>query len=163
MVPGDLAQLSGDGRLLLIKDFDGTTLRLHDAASGAPRKGALLAHRAEVKACALSRDGRLAVSATADRAQLWDTALGLPLGPAVMPGRRLIDVGFTADGNFFLTTSADGTTLRWRVPQPTTAGMPELTLRLETLTGQRLDAGQSLVRLDSRAWEEAWRRWAARE
>src|SRR5262249_53544965 len=65
LIPGDRGRLGGG--LLLIRDTDGSTLRLHDAATGTLRQGGLLTHRAPVVAHALSKSGRYAVSATADR------------------------------------------------------------------------------------------------
>ena len=78
----------------------------------------------DVTLAALSRDGRLILTASDNRTvRVWDAATGQPVAPPLVHRDRLRHVGFSADGGYVLTTSADQTARVWdaRTGKPVTA------------------------------------------
>jgi WD40 repeat protein/tetratricopeptide (TPR) repeat protein/tRNA A-37 threonylcarbamoyl transferase component Bud32 len=155
-LPGGSAELSTDGRTLVVLDKTRSTLRIYDADSGARREGGLLSQTGAIGSYAVSADGRQVVTATADRVQLWDAVTGQPVGPALGCGGPALDVRFAPDGRTFRTTTVDGYTQTWPVPAATMEDPSQLTLRLEGQTGRRCDAAQAVVFLEANDWQARW-------
>jgi tetratricopeptide (TPR) repeat protein len=76
---------------------------------------------------------------------------------------RIVAVTFTQDGSGLLTTAADGTTRSWPVPSPMGGDPDRIALRLQVLTGMRMDAGQDVEKLTADAWDECCRRLTSLE
>jgi eukaryotic-like serine/threonine-protein kinase len=153
-----------DGQVILLAGTDGT-VRLRDVTSGKPI-GAPMLHpvRANVAAFSPDPEGKRILAGYGDgSAQLWDRATQKPLGPPVMQGRSIIGAAFGPDGRFFLTTSADGQTRRWPVPEATADTPNRLARRLEVLTGLGMGEGQTVGSLSAREWNESCRRLADAE
>ena len=70
----------------------------------------------------------------------------------------IVAVTFTQAGSALLATAADGTTRSWPVPSPMGGNTDQISLRLEILTGMRMNAGQDVERLAADAWDERCRR-----
>ncbi len=89
------------------------TLKLYDTATR--RELATLAgHTADVKAVALSADGRLVASAAADNAiKLWDAATGRELHTLNGHTASINSLAFNPDGSVLASASDDGSTLLW--------------------------------------------------
>jgi WD40 repeat protein/serine/threonine protein kinase len=85
----------------------------------------VLPHQGEVHAVAFSRDGRMALSASADTtAQLWSVATGQPVGPALQHAAPVLAAVFSPDGNTVLTGSADKTARLWSTATSRPVGQP---------------------------------------
>ena len=95
-----------------------------------------------------SPDGAvLGVGCTDGTARFWDVVTAKPLGPPMVQRSRLVAATFTQDGSELLTTAADGTTRSWPVPSPMGGDRDRIALRLQILTGMRMDAGQDVEKL----------------
>jgi WD40 repeat protein/tetratricopeptide (TPR) repeat protein/tRNA A-37 threonylcarbamoyl transferase component Bud32 len=146
---------SPDGRRLASAGGLENEVQIRDAATGRPLPGAVLGHASQVTALAFSPDGRqLGVGCKDGSARLWDVATARPLGPAMVQRSPIVAVTFTPDGRDFLSTAADGTTRSWPVPGPLGGDVDRLALRLQVLTGMRMEAGQHVEKLAAETWEE---------
>jgi hypothetical protein len=76
---------------------------------------------------------------------------------------EIAGVAFLPDGGSFLTTAADGTTRRWPMPRPLEGDLDRITLRLQLRTGNQMDGGQGLARLDPQTWQARRRQLVALE
>ncbi len=149
------AAFSPDGRRLATAGRLETEVKIRDAATGRTLPGATLGHAALVTALAFSPDGGLlGVGCNDGSARLWDVATARPLGPPMVQRSPIAGVGFTPDGRGFLTTAVDGTTRSWPVPVPMVGDPDRLVLRLQVLTGMRMDAGRHVEKLAADDWEE---------
>jgi WD40 repeat protein len=103
---------SPDGARLASGSWD-TTLRLWDAASGAPL-ATLKGHGSRLAAVAFSPDGRqLASGAHDSTVRLWGAASGAPLWASMRHHGRLNAAVFSPDGRLLVTASDDGVVQLW--------------------------------------------------
>lgn len=90
-------------------------LRVWDVAAG-KEAGVLAGHRRPVVACALSADGRLALSGSSDgTARVWDIAAGREVARLDGHDGAVKSVAFTPDGARAVTAGNDGTLRVWRL------------------------------------------------
>jgi WD40 repeat protein len=158
------AVLSVDGRHLATAGNLEDDVRIWDARTGRPLPAATLNQGSQVTALAFSPDAALLGAGCQDgSARLWDVATGKPLGPALVQRSRIVAVTFTPDGSAFLTTAADGATRSWPVPKPMDGDTDRLALRLEVLTGMRMDVDQDVEKLTADEWDERCRRLTSLE
>ncbi len=158
------AALSPDGRRLATGGELEDQARIWDARTGRPLPGATLGQADAVTAMAFSPDGALlGVGCKDGSARLWDVDTAKPLGPPMVQRSAIVAVAFARDGSALLTTAADGTTRSWPVPSPMAGEPDRIALRLEILTGLRMEAGQDAERLSAEAWDERRRRLTSLE
>jgi WD40 repeat protein len=132
--PTGILALFGLFRFLV--DFEGSTLRLWDTESGETRR-ILRGHRGSVMFCALSADGRLALSASSNLVRgtpvsiydpsehqtlrLWDTASEIAQSLQERHAGPIQDCALSADGRLALTCAKNDKTLRlWDTERGTT-------------------------------------------
>ena len=116
---------SPDGAHLVSGGDDGT-VRLWDAASGAPL-ATLTGHKGAVYSVGFSPDGAHLVSGSSDGTlRLWDAASGALLATLTGHKGRVFSVGFSPDGTRLVSGSYDGPLWLWDAA----SGAP-----LATLTG----------------------------
>ena len=142
-----------DGRMIAVGCIDGT-LQLCDGET-AERFGTAMIHPARVSAVAFSPDpeARLILAGYIDgSARLWDRASQKLLGPPVLQSSSIKAVTFLPDGRSFLTTSHDGTTRRWPVPEPANDDVKLLALELQVRTGLEMSEEKAVVRLSPAIW-----------
>jgi WD40 repeat protein len=81
-----------------------------------PSLRARLSHTGPVLTVAVSPDGTLLLTGSADKtAQLWNAATGQPIGKPLRHGQRVTAVAFHPDGRLVLTGSWDKTAQLWDV------------------------------------------------
>jgi WD40 repeat protein len=136
----EVAAFRADGAQVLTAGWN-ETAQLRDARSGTPL-GAALAHAGyRVTALAFSPDGALALTGGRDRmARLWDTATAKPLGPPLPQRDMVFAVAFSPDGRQIAVAGQPHIARLWDVPAPMEGTAEEVRLRIEALTGLRLDA-----------------------
>jgi serine/threonine protein kinase len=105
--------LSADGQLALSGGKDGT-LRLWDVASGKELR-VLVGGGDEIRAVALSTDGRLLLSASGATLKLWDGVTGQELGRLVGHTDTVKSVAFAPDGRRGAARGDDRTVRLWDV------------------------------------------------
>jgi WD40 repeat protein len=105
--------LSADGRRALSGGADGT-LRLWDLAAGRELR-VLVGAGPEVRAVALSGDGRLALSASGATLKLWDATTGQELARLVGHTDAVKSVALSADGRRAVSGGDDRTLRVWDV------------------------------------------------
>jgi hypothetical protein len=111
--------------------------------------------QAAVSALDFSPDSRLLLCGYFDGStRLWDLETSLPLGPPVVLRFATIAVAFAKDGRSFWTTSSDGTTRQWQVPEPLTDELEPFALRLAVRTGLTLGDGQTVQPLRVPSWQK---------
>lgn len=125
--------LSGDGATLA--SAGGNLVSIWDTAT-ARRSQLLLGHEQEVYKVALSADGKLAVTGSADQtAILWNVATGKAVQRFVAHDDSVNSVGLARDGALVLTcSSGDGTAILW-----------------DAKTGKRLRTFQGKIKPDDRS------------
>jgi WD40 repeat protein/tRNA A-37 threonylcarbamoyl transferase component Bud32 len=106
--------VSADGRQALSGGKD-RALRLWDLATGQEVR-AFAGQGAEVRAVALSPDGRLALSASGATLRLWDTATGQEVGRLVGHTDAVKSVAFAPDGRRAVSGGDDKAVRLWDVP-----------------------------------------------
>jgi WD40 repeat protein len=137
---------TSDGRKILASQLEENAARLYDARTGEPITP-LLRDRSELASTALSSDGRLVITNSSDHTtRLWDTSLGLPLGPD-LPGSRHGNVSFSADGRGVLMIDDTDSLVRWEVPAPIEGNPERIRLAIEAATRISLDPFGALRRL----------------
>jgi tetratricopeptide (TPR) repeat protein/DNA-binding beta-propeller fold protein YncE len=147
---------SPDGQRLASAGNLENDVKIRDAATGRPLPGAALGHGSQVTALDFSPDGtQLVVGCRDGSAQLWDVATSRPLGPAMVQRLPIAAVTFTTDGRDFLSTASDGTTRLWPVHRALEGDAERLGLRLQVLTGMRMEAGSHVEKLSAEEWESA--------
>jgi eukaryotic-like serine/threonine-protein kinase len=133
---------TSDGRKIVAKHSEKEYVaRLYDARTGEPITP-LLRHQGEVVSTALSPDGRLVITNSTDHTtRLWDTSLGLPLGPD-LPSSGLgnvSNVSFSPDGRGFMMIDDTDSLVRWEVPAPIEGTPERIRLAIEAATRAFLD------------------------
>jgi WD40 repeat protein len=116
--PGVTAMvISPDGTLLVTAGITDRSVRIWDAASGAPR-GELLRTGSGVTDLAFSPDGTtLAVAQGDGIAALWGVAPPREQGSVRAQGRGFQSVAFSSDGRLLATGGMDGAVRFWDVAQ----------------------------------------------
>lgn len=119
-LPSSAAAISPDGQRILVATPK--ELRLRDAATGQPVGEPWIADPSRTSAIGrltFSPDGRYVVSSDVRTSQLqvWDVKTGRPVGsPLTGHGGIVLDVGFTADGNHFVSRGVDDGWVLWPSP-----------------------------------------------
>jgi WD40 repeat protein len=108
---------------------------------------------------AFSRDGRCLLTGGRDqRARLWDTATGLPLGTALHDEGWVESVAFSPLGDGFLTGSTSGLARLWPTPVAVSGPAEKVILWTQIVTGQELDPDDIDHVLTGAEWLERRRR-----
>jgi len=143
------AVLSPDARRLLTKT--GTTVRLHDAATGRPI-GAALEHSSPVLAMAFVPDGTTLVTGAEDGGlRFWDAATGRPIGPTRSQSRPVAVLRFI-DGGARVVSFGDVPTA-WDVPRAPADDPARIAAWVRAASRIELDEdGDGTRRLGTDAW-----------
>jgi WD40 repeat protein/tetratricopeptide (TPR) repeat protein len=142
-----------DGRAFLTVGKDGS-VKLRDATTGAVL-GKLLAASSRANCAVFRGDGDLIAAGFEDGAvRLCDPATNQPVGPPRFLRHAVVRVAFTSDGRSVAAIDELGESQTWPVPEPLDGSLDDLTLRIEARTGLRTEAGLTISRLSSAAWQE---------
>jgi WD40 repeat protein/serine/threonine protein kinase/tetratricopeptide (TPR) repeat protein len=147
------AAYSPDGQSILTGGSDGR-VRLWSATSGQSR-GSPMEQTGLVVSVAFSPDGDTAIASSQGKAQLWDIATALPIGPPLIDVQVPSDVytmrvEFSSDGRLLLYTYLGAARLV-NVPTSLPDDLPRLSVWIEASTGLTLDAQGTIHVLDRRA------------
>ncbi len=149
--------MSGDGKIALTGSDD-TVARLWDTATGKAMRLPLV-HRDAVSAVTFSPDNNFAATGCEDKtARRWDIATGRAIGPPLAHDDFVIALAFRADGKALVTGCADKTVRVWNLPAPARGSSEQITLWIQVITGQELDAAGAARLLDAAEWHERQRR-----
>jgi WD40 repeat protein len=161
------AILSSDGKTLVTGGGNGTAclwqvgtlkpLAFKEPSLAKHKPLATLRHadRAPVAALALSRDGKLLVTAGYDgTARLWETATRKPYGSPMRHPGWVVSVALSPDSKTLVTGSPDGTARLWDVPAPVKGGAERIGLWAEVLTNMELDESGEPRVLDGPTWQK---------
>jgi WD40 repeat protein len=149
--------VSPDGKIALTGGDD-MIARFWDTATG-KAMGLPLAHQAAVCAVTFSPGSDFAATGCEDHiARRWDVATSRAIGPPLAGGDRVIALAFRADGKALVTGCADRTVRVWKLPVPVVGPAEQITLWVQVITGQELDAAGAARLLDAAEWRERRRR-----
>jgi WD40 repeat protein len=140
---------TSDGQKILARHWQENAARLYDARTGEPITP-LLRHQRTVESTALSPDGRLVITNSVDHTtRLWDTSLGLPLGPHLPSSGSSGggQVSFSPDGRGVLIIDDTDSLVRWEVPAPIEGTPERIRLAIEAGTRASLDPFGALLHL----------------
>src|SRR5262249_49340377 len=147
------AEFSPGGKLVFTGGRDGSARRW-DAANGQPIDP-LLRHPLMVQSASIHPRGHLLLTASEDgTARVWDHATGEPYGPPLRHGHKVMRAFFSADGKHVISASWDRTIRTWKIPTPIEEDLERITLWVQVLTGQELDAHGAVHVLDPDTWRE---------
>jgi WD40 repeat protein len=104
-------EFSPDSRYLITGSAD-NNVRFWDVTTG-ERKRLVRAQKEEIRAVALSPDGRWLATAGGSEACVCDVNTGHVIGPVLEHRDRVETLAFSADGRMLLTTSFDGAAQCW--------------------------------------------------
>jgi WD40 repeat protein/serine/threonine protein kinase len=145
--------VSPDGKIALTGGDD-TIARCWDTATG-QALGLPLAHQAAVCAVTFSPGSDFAATGCEDHtARRWDVATSRAIGPPLAHGDYVIALAFRADGKSLVTGCADRTVRVWELPVPVVGPAEQITLWVQVITGQELDAAGAARLLDADEWHE---------
>jgi WD40 repeat protein len=145
--------VSPDGKIALT-GCDDTTARFWDTTTG-KALGLPLAHQDAVCAVTFNPGSDFAATACEDNtARRWDVATSRAIGPPLAHGDRVIALAFRADGKALVTGCADRTVRVWNLPAPVVGPAEQITLWVQVITGQELDAAGAARLLDAAEWHE---------
>ncbi len=107
----------------------------------------------------LSPDGRtLLTGGGDDAARLWEVSTGRPLGPPLWHQSGAVRIAkFSADGQTVLTGGDDRTARLWDVAEWPDEWAPDVTLRIEAMTGLALDKQEEVRDFEPSNVERAFR------
>jgi WD40 repeat protein/tetratricopeptide (TPR) repeat protein len=98
--------------------------------------------------------GLVAVGCEDGTVRLCDPATAQPVGPPRFMRHAVHHVAFTFDGRSIAAIDEFGESRTWPVPEPIQGSrLDDVALRIEARTGLRMEAGLSISRLDSAAWQ----------
>ena len=125
--PVQLLVCSADGHRILTngdwRSGQQNSAQLFDAANG--REVARMPHHGDVRAVALSRNGRIAITGSDDHtARLWDATTGMPLGSPLTHQGKVLAVALNPEGTLAVTGSDDQTARLWDVASGRMLGDP---------------------------------------
>ncbi|KIM28417.1 hypothetical protein M408DRAFT_37709, partial [Serendipita vermifera MAFF 305830] len=105
---------SPDG-LNVVSGSSDYTVRIWDAATGAPVGDPLRGHTNEVTSVVYSPDGRNIVSGSQDKTiRIWDAATGMPIGEPLMGHKKAVTrIACSPDGQNIVSSSWDTTVRIW--------------------------------------------------
>ena len=147
---GPPSERTRDGRYTLFGTM--TTLRLWDTWLGRPCGEPLQNEMANATA-SFGPGGTVLATHWHFSAQLWDSATGLALGPAMeLPSNQISQPIFTADGRR-LYIPCSGLEV-WRVPPPAADEPERLRLSIEVRTGLEVNENSTLQKLSQASWLE---------
>jgi WD40 repeat protein/tetratricopeptide (TPR) repeat protein/tRNA A-37 threonylcarbamoyl transferase component Bud32 len=144
---------SPDSRTVLTGSYD-MTARLWDATTGKPI-GTRLQHGGRVEQVAFSPGGRSVLTLSTEGAQLWDTATGRRLGPAMKVVGSLMGgvIAFSPDGRTIVAGGHGRHAGLWDFTE-----LPDqlnrVAIWVEVATGLRVDKQGEIRVLDSADWKE---------
>lgn len=145
--PATTLTISPDGQ---IAAFGGTDRQVQtvDLQTG-KFVGVPLFHEGPVHIITYFRDSRLLITG-ADKGllQVWDTATGKRIGPAMPHGTDLFSVASQPQGDYVLTTNFNKIGMTWRLPSPVEGSLADLRLWVETRTGLAMDVNNTIVPID---------------
>jgi WD40 repeat protein len=142
---------SPDGKQLAA---GGNSARVWDAATAQPLTPPLR-HLAPVRAVAFSSDGRLLLTASADKTvQMWDVITGKRVGPHLHHLKIPYDSVFGSDGQTVITVDDSWLIHWWKVPTHLDATPERLALWVQVLTGLELDQDGGVHVLSAAAWQQ---------
>jgi len=149
-----------DGRTMLLGDE--VSVRMWDATSGRP-VGPPLALRGADCFFDLSPDGRTVLMYGKDgEPRAWEMTTGRQLGPSFRMQSEVMTAKFSPDGRTIVTGCADGTARLWSVAEWPDEWAPDVTLRIEAMTGMSLDDQGEIQFLDAGNWSERLTRLASK-
>jgi WD40 repeat protein/serine/threonine protein kinase len=149
-----VAAFRPDGRVLLTGGDD-KTIHLWDAATGRPI-GPSLDHASPFRLAAFTPDGRdVLIGSEIGTSRFWDLDAHRPLGAPLEADAWILAARFDPVTGGVMTASEGVTVQRRSVPQDC-AGDPEtIALRIQAMTGLRLQPGGGIQVLDRTDWRDA--------
>jgi hypothetical protein len=132
-------QFSPDGERILARHYEQKSIRVYTVGTGAPITPQII-HQSDVLATDMSPDGRLMLTSAAGRKiRLWDTSLGLPVGPE-WSGCNGGLAAFSPDGESIFFIDELNRLMRRDIPKPLEGTPERVRLAIEAGTRLSLDA-----------------------